>query len=107
MSAGLPLALTLGEPASIGPDLTLAIWLKRRALDLPAFYVVGDVAFLAARAKHLGLDVPLVPVTPAEANAAFARAPKDDAPTASKIAPMIPPMATAPLYFGATLSAMT
>jgi len=74
MSAGLPLALTLGEPAGIGPDLTLAIWLKRRALDLPAFYVVGDVAFLAARAKHLGLDVPLVPVTPAEATAAFARA---------------------------------
>ena len=25
----LPLALTIGEPAGIGPDLTLALWAKR------------------------------------------------------------------------------
>ncbi len=58
-AAGLPLALTLGEPAGIGPDLTLAIWRRRRDLDLPPFYLIGDVDFLAARARTLGLDVPL------------------------------------------------
>ena len=51
-AAGLPLALTLGEPAGIGPDLTLAIWRRRRDLDLPPFYLIGDVDFLAAPRAH-------------------------------------------------------
>jgi 4-hydroxythreonine-4-phosphate dehydrogenase len=70
----LPLALTLGEPAGIGPDLTLAIWRRRRELDLPSFYVVGDVDFLKSRARLLGLDVPVTEVTPASANATFEHA---------------------------------
>jgi 4-hydroxythreonine-4-phosphate dehydrogenase len=72
--APLPLALTLGEPAGIGPDLTLAIWKRRAELDLPPFYLIGDLNFLKSRARLLGLDVPLGAVAPAEANAAFARA---------------------------------
>jgi len=71
---GRPLALTLGEPAGIGPDLTLAIWRNRAELALPPFYVVADRAFLADRARRLGLDVPLAAVSPAEATAAFAQA---------------------------------
>ena len=70
----LPLALTLGEPAGIGPDLTLSVWQRRVELDLPPFYLIGDPDFLAARAQLLGLDVPLSSVTPAEACAAFERA---------------------------------
>lgn len=69
-----PLALTLGDPAGIGPDLTLAVWLRRVEFDLPPFYVIGDVDFLAKRARALKLDVPLVAVTPATAAAAFGRA---------------------------------
>jgi 4-hydroxythreonine-4-phosphate dehydrogenase len=71
--ARLPLALTLGEPAGIGPDLTLGIWRHRVELDLPAFYLIGDVDFLKDRARVLGLDIPLSVVTPAEAGAAFER----------------------------------
>jgi 4-hydroxythreonine-4-phosphate dehydrogenase len=74
MSAALPLALTLGEPAGIGPDLTLAVWLKRRTLHMPPFYVIGDVEFLAARARLLHVDVPLARVTPGEATAVFGNA---------------------------------
>jgi len=74
MSAGRPLALTLGEPAGIGPDLSLAVWLKRRSLHLPPFYVIGDIDFLAARARLLNLDVPLARVTPREAAESFERA---------------------------------
>jgi len=70
----LPLALTLGEPAGIGPDLTLSVWRRRVEFDLPPFYLIGDPDFLAARAQLLGLDVPLSSVTPAEACAAFERA---------------------------------
>jgi 4-hydroxythreonine-4-phosphate dehydrogenase len=66
-----PLALTLGEPAGIGPDLALAIWLRRAALELPAFYVVGDADFLGRRAARLGLDIPIAMVTPAAAKTTF------------------------------------
>ncbi|MBV8839667.1 MAG: 4-hydroxythreonine-4-phosphate dehydrogenase, partial [Alphaproteobacteria bacterium] len=66
-----PLALTLGEPAGIGPDITLAIWLQREALQLPPFYVLADPEFLTRRAHHLGLMVPLRVVEPAAAAAAF------------------------------------
>jgi 4-hydroxythreonine-4-phosphate dehydrogenase len=71
---GLPLALTIGEPAGIGPDLTLDVWRRRVELDLPAFYVIGNVEFLAGRARALGLDVALAEVTPAQAAAHFAHA---------------------------------
>ncbi len=62
----LPLAVTLGEPAGIGPDLTLDIWRRRVALDLPAFYLIGDPDFLGRRARTLGLDIPLSVVAPAD-----------------------------------------
>lgn len=69
-----PLALTLGEPAGIGPDITIAAWLKRRELDLPAFYLLGDEALIARRAKALGADVRIAPVSAGEAAAAFPEA---------------------------------
>jgi len=69
-----PLALTLGEPAGIGPDITIAAWLRRNELKLPPFYLIGDRAFVGARAKALGLDIPLAEVTAEEAVQAFATA---------------------------------
>ncbi len=69
-----PLALTLGEPAGIGPDITLAAWLRRGEHRLPPFYVLGDPDWLAQRASGLGLDVPIAAVEPQEAAAQFARA---------------------------------
>ena len=73
-AGGLPLALTIGEPAGIGPDLTLAVWRRRAELDVPAFYLIGDVEFLRSRARVLGLDLPLAVVTPEQAIDAFERA---------------------------------
>ncbi|XUM21435.1 4-hydroxythreonine-4-phosphate dehydrogenase PdxA [Bradyrhizobium oligotrophicum S58] len=69
-----PLALTLGEPAGIGPDITLQAWLRRTELGLPAFYVRGDPAFLAERAKLLDLPVTVDEVRPEQAAQAFAAA---------------------------------
>ena len=68
------LALTSGEPAGIGPDIALAAWLRRKELDLPPFYLLGDRAFFAARATILGLSVELADAAPEEASAVFARA---------------------------------
>jgi 4-hydroxythreonine-4-phosphate dehydrogenase len=69
-----PLALTLGEPAGIGPDIAIAAWLRRHELDLPPFYLLGDRDFIAARAALLGLDVRLADATAASAAKSFADA---------------------------------
>src|SRR5947209_6783514 len=73
-----PLALTLGEPAGIGPDITIAAWLTRRELNLPAFYLLSYEALRARRAnalvKVLGADVKIASVRASEAEATFADA---------------------------------
>ena len=69
-----PLALTTGEPAGIGPDITLKAWLRRDEINLPAFYWLGDAASLERRAKALGLNIPLAEVRPEEAAGAFDQA---------------------------------
>ncbi|GAC1501332.1 MAG: 4-hydroxythreonine-4-phosphate dehydrogenase PdxA [Bradyrhizobium sp.] len=69
-----PLALTLGEPAGIGPDITIKAWLRRNELKLPPFYLLGDRDFMARRAKALGLDVKFAEVAAEDALDAFAGA---------------------------------
>jgi 4-hydroxythreonine-4-phosphate dehydrogenase len=69
-----PLALTLGEPAGIGPDIAIAAWLQRNELSLPPFYLLGDCAFLRDRARTLGLDVKFAEVGVEDALATFADA---------------------------------
>src|SRR3954454_21879437 len=49
-----PLALTSGEPAGIGTDITLKAWLHREELKLPPFYLLGDRDLLDRRARALG-----------------------------------------------------
>jgi len=66
-----PLALTLGEPAGIGPDITFAAWRRRKELGLPAFYILADPGFLARQASRIAPDVPISVVEPAGTNAAF------------------------------------
>ncbi len=56
----LPLAVTMGEPAGIGPDLILRLFMRRAELSLPPFIVYGHAGFLAQRAQRLGLDIELV-----------------------------------------------
>jgi 4-hydroxythreonine-4-phosphate dehydrogenase len=69
-----PLALTCGEPAGIGPDITLKAWLRRDELKLPPFYVLGDSDFLSGRARTLGLELKLAEVRAEDALATFADA---------------------------------
>jgi 4-hydroxythreonine-4-phosphate dehydrogenase len=69
-----PLALTLGEPAGIGPDLALAVWQRRAEYDIPPFYVAGDLEFLRRRAEQLRLKTPVAEVKPASAAKTFSSA---------------------------------
>ena len=71
-AVGRPVALTMGEPAGIGGELTLKAWLARDAERLPPFFVVDDPARLAALAGGLGLTVPVRAIeAPKDAERAF------------------------------------
>jgi len=70
----LPLALTQGDPAGIGPELALRAWRERNDRDLPAFAVIGNVDHLARTATSLGWDVPLQACGWAEASNIFPQA---------------------------------
>ncbi|WP_244500231.1 4-hydroxythreonine-4-phosphate dehydrogenase PdxA [Methyloceanibacter superfactus] len=75
MAADTPLALTLGDPAGIGPDITLLAFAARSVEPIPPFVLLGDEGVLAARAEALGLSVPIATVaTPREALDVFAEA---------------------------------
>ncbi len=44
-----PLALTCGEPAGIGPEITAAAWLQARKIDLPPFFLISTLDTLRGR----------------------------------------------------------
>jgi 4-hydroxythreonine-4-phosphate dehydrogenase len=71
MSRALPLAVTMGEPAGIGGELSLKAWLARDP-DARPFFTIDDPSRLAALAARLGLGVPIEEISaPDEAATAF------------------------------------
>ena len=79
MNAAPPLAITLGDPAGIGPEIVMKAWAALRATG-PAFVVVGDHQALAS-ASPGGAQVVRRIGAPFEAQAVFPDAvPLIDAP---------------------------
>ena len=73
-AASLPLAVTMGEPAGIGGELTLKAWLARQAATRP-FFALDDPARLTAIARQLGMDLRVQEIArPAESAGIFSRA---------------------------------
>lgn len=69
-----PLAVSLGDPAGIGPELIAEAWFRRESLDLPPFFVVGGAEVLANAAEARMIDVPVERVGhPDEVIEVFAR----------------------------------
>ena len=69
-----PLALTMGEPAGIGGEITLKSWLSR-AEGVGPFFAIDNPARLEALAGAIGLPVPLVEISnPSDAAAQFEKA---------------------------------
>ncbi len=64
MANALPLAVTIGDPAGIGPDIILESWRQRGDFALPAFYAIADPEQLRARATLLGIDIAVEACTP-------------------------------------------
>lgn len=52
-----PLAITIGEPAGIGPELILKCWQERVKNDLAPFIVLGDPTFFQQRANSMQMDI--------------------------------------------------
>jgi 4-hydroxythreonine-4-phosphate dehydrogenase len=70
-----PIAVTLGDPKGIGPDITLASWHARETHALHPFAVYGNPEVLRDRARTLGLDVPIATILQiVDAPQQFARA---------------------------------
>ena len=69
-----PLALTMGEPAGIGGEITLKAW-RRKKFGAPSFFVIDNCHRLEAIAQALALDVPIHKIETAdEAVGVFAEA---------------------------------
>lgn len=107
MNPHRPIALTLGDPAGIGPEIALAAWRARDAgKGLPPFFLVGDPEFVERRASELGLQVPVAEVGPGYAVEVFPRAlPVMPLPSGARVAAVAgrPDPANA----GATLESIT
>lgn len=58
-----PLALTIGEPGGIGPELTLKAWLRRHQDDLAPFCVISPVGILEQAIARSGAEVPIKVIT--------------------------------------------
>ena len=58
-AGALPLVLTQGDPAGIGPELALSAWRMRRERAVPPFAILADPDRLGALARALGWDVPI------------------------------------------------
>lgn len=66
-----PLLLTQGDPAGIGPELSLRAWLDRDRAALPPFAVVGDPDHLARLANTFGWTIPIAYVEPQQIQSFF------------------------------------
>lgn len=70
-----PLAVTMGDPAGIGLELTVMAWHYRHKEPIPPFVFYGCAAALGARASHIGLELPIsVVADPRQAIDVFAGA---------------------------------
>jgi 4-hydroxythreonine-4-phosphate dehydrogenase len=55
----------MGDPAGIGPEITLRAWLERSDKGIEPFVVFADQFLLAERAQQFGLEVPIAVVASA------------------------------------------
>ena len=71
----LPIAVTIGEPGGIGPDITAQAWQAFRDHPEITFFVLGDSDFLRKRFAEIPSDVPVREIAAsAKAGAVFAGA---------------------------------
>ena len=71
----LPLAVTMGEPAGIGTEITLRAWQAQEKRAIPKFFLLDDPDRVRYIARRLGWEVPVTEVASGlDAGAVFAEA---------------------------------
>lgn len=60
----LPLVISMGEPAGIGPEIILKTWQARKQYNLQPFYVIGDPDYFRHVADELKIDAPIQVIEP-------------------------------------------
>lgn len=69
--AALPLAVSMGDPAGIGPEIAVRAWLGRTPLT-PPFYLIADAGAVARAVARLGVVCPVGVIgSPSQAPAQF------------------------------------
>ena len=58
----LPLAVSLGDPAGIGPEIIVRSWLTRKEQGLAPFSIVGGSKILRGAARALNATCPIEPI---------------------------------------------
>lgn len=93
------IALTMGDPAGIGPEITLKCWAERNERGCPPFLFVGSAEVLERCARNLDLDAPIHRIQqPAQAREIFPLAlPVLDLPLPVSCQPGAPETRNAPV----------
>jgi 4-hydroxythreonine-4-phosphate dehydrogenase len=68
---GTPLAVSIGDPSGIGPEIAIAAWQSRQQNAVPPFYLLADPTLVALRARLVGADIALVETEPSHAAQVF------------------------------------
>ncbi|MBZ9851884.1 4-hydroxythreonine-4-phosphate dehydrogenase PdxA [Mesorhizobium sp. CA14] len=69
-----PLALSVGDPSGIGPEIAIAAWQAGDSAGVPPFYLIADPTLIEARAQLVGANVTIAETLPGQAAHYFARA---------------------------------
>ncbi len=67
-----PLAMTMGDPAGIGPELAFAAW-RLRAPEDPPFFILASPGQLADLGRRIGADAQIIETEPARAASVIAK----------------------------------
>jgi 4-hydroxythreonine-4-phosphate dehydrogenase len=70
----LPLALSVGDPSGVGPEIAIAAWQSAHDSGAAPFYLLADPALIAARARRIGAEVAIAETVPAQAADVFQHA---------------------------------
>jgi 4-hydroxythreonine-4-phosphate dehydrogenase len=101
------LALTQGDPAGIGPDITLSAWLLRNEHQLPAFCYLGAAEILQERARLLALDIPVRQIASFDEAASLFAAALPVLPIEQAGEPRVMPGKADPALAAGTIAAIT
>ncbi|MEH6404243.1 MAG: 4-hydroxythreonine-4-phosphate dehydrogenase PdxA [Sneathiella sp.] len=63
MKRSLPLAITMGDPAGIGIEITAKAWLMRDEIQLPPFCLVGNANIIEKALKKVFETLPTRPIS--------------------------------------------